>query len=72
MIELEAHKQKITKMITEEDERKQKEKEKYEYEQNELSSRFNKIYEKNIGSKVCTVKHLVQSPSKIVQILVVC
>ena len=51
MIELEAHKQKITKMITEEDERKQKEK--YEYEQNELSSKLNKIYEKNIGSKVC-------------------
>ena len=43
----------ITKMITEEDERKQKEKEKYEYEQNELSSKFNKFYEMNIGSKVC-------------------
>ena len=40
-------------MIADEDERKQKEKEKYEYEQNELYSKFNKIYEKNIGSKVC-------------------
>ena len=59
MVELEAHKQKIAKMIAEEDERKQNEKEKYEYEQNELSSKFNEIYEKNIGEKVCIKSYLL-------------
>ena len=59
MVEIETYKQKIAKMIAEEYERKQKEKEKYEYEQNELSSKFNKIYEKNIGSKVCIKSYLL-------------
>ena len=51
MVELEAQKEKITNMITEE-KRKQKEKETYEYEQNKHFSKFNKFYEKYIGLKV--------------------
>ena len=58
LIELEAHKNRISSMISQKEEEKKEKKgkkekkEKYEQDQRELSDKFNEIYEKIIGDKV--------------------
>ena len=52
MIELEAQKDTIARMIDEKEEEEKEKEEKYKQEQKELSNKFNEIYKTNIGKKV--------------------